>query len=313
MIRPGRPACRRPVRVMMLAVVAASCAFPKPVDDDQQASLGQNVSIVQLDLVDTSRPTAAAPGVPASSSRALPTTVYLPSGVAAAPLIVLAHGAAGAPERFTDLASHWAAHGYVVATPRFPLTNDQVPAPVLADLPEQARDVRFVIDEVRSHSGGTGELAGRVDPERLGLFGLSLGSLTVWTEVFDDPPDMRVDALIQSDGTTLVADERIGAVELPVFVAHSDVDPIFPYADVLARYDTLPGPKFLLTMHGAAHAAVGEDTDTPADDIYRQATTVFWNRTLGARPDEPFPPSVPGVASFVEGQRVNDSLLPGTR
>jgi hypothetical protein len=66
-------------------------------------------------------------------------------------------------------------------------------------------------------------------------------------------------------------------------------------------------------LHGAAHATVAEDTDTPADEVFQQATTAFWDRTLGDRPDVPFPPSIAGVASFVEGARPMPSTLPATR
>nr|MBA3606272.1 hypothetical protein [Acidimicrobiia bacterium] len=260
------------------------------------------MSVVQLDLLDVSRPTAGTKGVPASTTRALPTTVYLPAANEPAPLVVLAHGAGGAPEKFTELAGFWADSGYVVAAPRFPLTNDRVGAVVVADFPEQGRDVRFVIDEVLAASGsGSGPLAGRVDAERIGLFGLSLGSLTVWSATMDAPGEPRVDALVQSDGATFVADDRIGAVPFPVLVAHSDVDTIFPYAETVARYDLLPVEKYFLTLHGAAHASVGENTDTPADAAYQEATTAFWDRTLRGRPDTPFPAPVAGVTSFVVG------------
>ena len=267
------------------------------------------MTVIELDLVDPTRPTRETPGVAASPSRALPTTVYLPPGAAAAPLVVIAHGAGGAPAKFTALATTWAEHGFVVAVPRFPLTNDLVAAPVLADFPEQAADVRFVIDEVLARSAAADTpLAARVDPDHIGLFGLSLGTLTVWTEVLGEQPDPRIDALIQSDGTTFVAPERFGEIVVPVLVAHSDVDSVFPYADVVAAYDRLAGEKYLLTLHGAVHATVAEDTVTSADATYRQTTTVFWVRTLGGRPDEPFPAPVDGVTSFVDGALD----LPGT-
>lgn len=309
---------RRAAPVFVAVVVTASSCGTRAPSDAAPAATAVPVAVttVQLDLVDTTRPTAATDGVPAAPTRTLPTTVYLPPpGNSPAPLVVLAHGAAGAPEKFTELASYWAAHGYVVAVPRFPLTNDRVQTVVIGDFPEQARDVRFVIDEVLARAMALdGELAGRVDPAHIGLFGLSLGSLTVWSAALDPPGDRRVDALIQSDGSTLVAEERIGAVPFPVFVAHSDVDPIFPYADTVGRYDLLPDPKYLLTMHGAAHATVGEDTDTPADVAYQEATTAFWDRTLGDRPDAPFPAPIDGVTSFVEGSTpvLPAPTLPGT-
>jgi dienelactone hydrolase len=287
---------------------APESAAAQPVPSTVPAPAG--VTVIVLDLVDPTRPTSAAPGVAASTSRALPTTVYLPADVTAAPLVLLAHGAAGSPAKFTALATYWAERGYVVAAPRFPLTNDRVPEPVLGDFPEQARDVRFVIDEVLARSANAGTpLTGRVDPEHIGLFGLSLGSLTVWSEVLGDQPDARIDALIQSDGITFVAPERFGEIWFPVLVAHSDTDGVFAYADVVAAYDRLPGEKYLLTLHGAVHAAVAEDTATPADATYQETTTVFWDRSLRGHVGESFPPQLDGVTSFVEGARA----LPGTR
>jgi dienelactone hydrolase len=259
--------------------------------------------VVRIDLVDPSRPTAAGPGVAASTTRALPTTVHLPTATDPAPLIVLAHGAAGGPEKFGELAAAWADAGYVVAAPRFPLTNQDVLPPVIGDLGEQSNDVRFVIDALT-----TGALADRIDAERIGLFGLSLGALTVWGEALGPVPDGRIDALIQSDGATLVDD--VATVPFPVLVAHSDIDPIFPYGDVVADYDALPGPKYLLTLHGAVHATVGEDTVTAADVAYRQATTAFWDRTLRGLAT-PLPDSIEGVATVVEGTR--REVLPGSR
>ena len=97
----------------------------------------------------------------------------------------------------------------------------------------------------------------------------------------------------------------------PVLVAHSDTDPIFPYTDVVARYDELPGPKVLVTLFGAGHATVGEDTPTPADAVYRELTTAFWDRTLGGQPDRALPASIDGVAAIVDGDRPME--LPPTR
>jgi hypothetical protein len=113
----------------------------------------------------------------------------------------------------------------------------------------------------------------------------------------------------KSDGVTYVPPERFGEIWFPVLVAHSDTDGVFAYPDVVAAYDRLPGEKYLLTMHGAVHATVAEDTATPADATYQQTTTVFWDRTLRGRVGAPFPAQLEGVTSFVEGGRA----LPGTR
>ena len=97
--------------------------------------------------------------------------MYLPATDGPAPLIVLAHGFNGHPRKFTTLAGHWADAGYVVAVPRFPVSSDEFPVldpsafdARIADLPEQADDVTFVIDALgAADDDAMSPLAGRVD------------------------------------------------------------------------------------------------------------------------------------------------------
>jgi len=256
----------------------------------------------QVDLIDPSRQTAAAAGTPGAPDRTLETTVYLPATSEPAPLIVLAHGHSGHPDKFTDLATYWSDAGYLVAVPRFPLSNDRVPEPYVGDIAEQGRDISFVIDEMLAASASDDErLADRIDPERIGLFGLSLGSLTMWSTMFNDCCEAdRIDAVIQSDGAFPLPAERLSEITYPVMIAHSDMDPFFGYDTIRSEFEALPKPAFLLTMFGARHAAVGENTVTPADETFRQATTVFWDRYLGGRTDTEFPATVriEGVTRF---------------
>jgi hypothetical protein len=175
----------------------------------------------------------------------------------------------------------------------------------LSDLAQQALDVSFVIDDVLALDGAdSSELSGRVDEEHIGLFGLSLGSLTVWNTVIGPAAtETRVDALIQSDGAYPGDNDDLASVSFPVFVAISDVDGLFTPDIVMPQFALLPSPKFMLVLHGALHATVGEDTPTAADQAYRVATTVFWDRYLGGQPDEPFPAdvSIEGVTTLIDG------------
>jgi dienelactone hydrolase len=281
------------------------------------------VDVVELDLVDTSRQTPAIGDVASVPSRPLPTTVYLPAGSDAVPLIFLAHGFNGHPSKFTVLARHWAEQGYVVAVPRFPVTHDEFPErdpdfhhARFADLGQQADDVAFVVAEVRAASAaGARGIGGRIEPGRLGLYGLSLGALTVWAAALHTQLNGGIDALVQSDGGFPGDIAELADVPFPVFVAHSDVDPLFPADQLLREYATLPAPKQLLILHGADHAAVGENTITPADDAYRVATTVFWDRYVGGVPGAAFPPSivVDGVTSFYDGTNPDHSRQEVTR
>ena len=249
-----------------------------------------------LSIVDASRPTSAAGGNTGADVRTIVTDVYLPNYETdpdPKPLIVLAHGFTGHPDKFTQLAEAWAAAGFVVAVPKFPLTNDEVASPQIGDLAEQGTDVDVVIDRLLERSADpSDELHGLVDPDRIGLYGLSLGSLTVWGTLLNGCCPDRIDALIQSDGVFPADPEALDGVGIPVMIAHSDTDPIFPIAGIRAEYRRLRAPKYLLTMHGFAHAVVGENTPTPADDAYIAATTAFWQRHLDADLDAPFPDSV---------------------
>ena len=87
-----------------------------------------------------------------------------------------------------------------------------------------------------------------------------------------------------------------------MFVAHSDVDPIFPIEGVRRQFDALPSPKYLLVLHRAAHAAVGENSPTPADEAYHVATTVFWDRCFGEQVDAEFPEGI-GIAGVTTLRR----------
>jgi dienelactone hydrolase len=263
------------------------------------------IEVVALELVDSGRATPAIGGQTAESRRVLPTTVYLPPGDEAAPLILLAHGYNGHPRKFTDLARYWAAAGYAVAVPRFPVSSDEFPDldPALfharvGDVGEQAGDVAFVIGAVRRAPA----MRERVDADRLGLFGLSLGSLTVWSALTAQLPPGAVAALIQSDGAFPGDRRTLAALGVPVLIAHSDCDPIFPLAGCRAEYDALPAPKCLLVLHGAAHAAVGENTPTPADDAYRSTTAAFWDRHVRRSAAAGYPAncSIDGVTTFVD-------------
>jgi len=270
------------------------------------------VPLVELDLVDESRVTPTIGKVTGAARRQLPTVVYLPAADGPAPLIVLAHGFNGHPRLFTTLAGHWAAGGYAVAVPRFPVSSDEFPTldpqafnERVADLPGQAEDVRFLVAALAvATDDPSSRLCGRVDIGRLGLYGLSLGALTVWSTVarrgFDEA---GVAALIQSDGGFPGDLAQLADVRFPVLIAHSDVDPAFPVEGVLRQFDVLPAPRYLLVLHGAAHATVGENTPTPADQAYRVATTVFWDRYLGGATDAVFPESISvgGVTTFVDG------------
>src|SRR5690606_38473865 len=106
---------------LVLAVVVATATGVAAAAD------GPGYTTWEETFVDTSRSTPHPSGV-VEPQRTLVTAIYRPAKRKGRfPLIVFSHGIAGHPRKFTKLFAKWAAAGYVVAAPVFPLTNDQTP------------------------------------------------------------------------------------------------------------------------------------------------------------------------------------------
>ena len=216
------------------------------------------------------------------SSRALETAIYRPNGTGPFPVVVFAHGLIGHPDKFTKLLSKWADAGFVVAAPRFPLTNSDNPDAMANthDAAEQAPDMEFVLDSLLSMNEERGaKLFGAIDDARIGAAGLSLGGLTTYNFVYGACcRDDRVDAAMVLDGFRPGDAELDGHV--PLLIAHSDTDPLIPMASARAAFDTAKAPAWLVTLHGASHASQFENDVTPYDDLAERFTTDYWQATL---------------------------------
>mgnify|MGYP001817076824 CR=1 FL=1 len=163
-------------------------------DGSQDHALG----VTSMTFVDTSRPTAAHGPAPEAPSRTIETTIVYPvqgtseeavtpdapvdRWAAPYPLVVLAHGLGGSVEHLLPLAEVWAARGYVVALPRFPLTNSSTPGgPAGEDVQNQPGDVSFVIDEILAESDTSGRLlSNSVDSNKIAASGHSNGGITTY-------------------------------------------------------------------------------------------------------------------------------------
>jgi dienelactone hydrolase len=237
-------------------------------------------------FVDRSRPTPAGAATPAAPTRTLVTTIYRPRGKGPFPTIVFAHGSSGHPDKFSQLLGAWAAAGYVVAAPAFPLTNSTVPesGKNTADVANQPADVSFVLTQVlRESRERRSRLYRAVDRRHLGAAGLSLGGATIYSAVFDDCcRDRRFTAAMVLDGIRLGSALHLDG-HVPLLIAHSDTDPSIPYATARAAYDAAAAPVWLVTLHGASHASQWENDPTPYDAIDERLTLDFWDATLRGR------------------------------
>ena len=260
-----------------------------------------SVATTTMTFIDTSRSTPSWNGMPEKASRSLVTTIWYPehgSGSARTsrgryPLIVFAHGLGGSPEQYRQLLTAWAAAGYVVAAPLFPLSSSETPGgPDGGDIGNQPGDMSFVIDQVLKASAASGgPLSGLVDPNEIGAAGHSNGAITTLGLVANSCcRDPRVKAAVVMAGTT----EGLGrgqyqlAKAPPLLVVQDLHDGLVPYADAVAVFNQARGPKALLsldwdsasdptgsTAHMAASGVVG-----PTSSVVIKSTTAFFNAFL---------------------------------
>ncbi len=264
-----------------------------PTTADLRAGRPYGVTTTTVTFVDTSRPTPEGAGGPAEPSRTLEVWLTLPDVDGPVPLVVFSHGMAGHPRKFEQLARSWAEAGYAVAAPAFPRSNGDLPNAFsnIYDVVNQPADVSFLLDQlIAASADGSSTLAGRFDPERIGAAGLSAGGFTTYRVAVDaDTRDPRIKAamVMSAAGNTLAATDLVAPDAVPVMILHGDRDPLIAPASVVATYDALGPPRYLITLLGAGHAGAFEDQEDALepkvagqDELIRLATIAFWDRYL---------------------------------
>ena len=162
-----------------------------------------------LRLVDESR-TIRLPG---GRRVARPVTTHLwyppaAEGSGPWPLLVFGHGFATTPFRYRRLLRSWAAAGYLVAAPVFPLENANAPGgPDESDIVNQPRDMSFVITRLLAASASAqSPLHGLVDRKRIAVAGQSDGGETAFATAYERPwHDRRVRAALILSGAELAS------------------------------------------------------------------------------------------------------------
>ncbi|HEY8546402.1 MAG TPA: dienelactone hydrolase family protein [Acidimicrobiales bacterium] len=287
------------VGVAVAAVVAMAMAACGSSDDDEADATGEGeateatgspdepleVDVVHETWVDTTRPTPPTAEAPEKPERTIVTRIAHPTSGGPYPLLVMSHGASGHPEEYAETTPMWAADGFVVAQPTFPLTNRDVPNALgnVGDVVEQPGDVSFVIDQVlAANEDPDSPLHGLVDPEAIGVVGHSLGGATTWAVAFDTATrDDRIDSVTIFAGLTMPM--RGGELRfdraLPLLVLHGDAD------DVPVEWDREPweqaqSPKWFVTLHGATHVPAFTDAESEHDELVTRTILDFWHGTL---------------------------------
>jgi dienelactone hydrolase len=262
------------------------------------------VATTTMTFVDTSRATASWGGVAAQPSRTLVTTIWYPApgsgsgssgslGRGPYPLIVFAHGLGASPQGYQQVLSDWAAAGYVVAAPLFPLSSSDTPGGADGgDIGNQPGDMSFVIDQLlRASAASGGPLSGLVDPKEIGAAGHSNGAITTLGLIGNSCcRDPRVKAAVVMAGTTEgLGRGQYNLADAPPLLIVQDVhDGLVPYPDAIAVFNQARGPKALLALDwdsrpdpsgGAAHIAAS-GMEGPTSGAVVGSTTAFFDAFL---------------------------------
>ncbi len=233
------------------------------------------VGSTTMTFVDTTRPTMPNRTFPGAPSRTLVTEIWYPTdaqpsatseirdaplahGGAPYPLVIYSHGFMSNRFGGTYLARHLASHGYVVGAADFPLSVNGAPGgPNFLDLPNQAGDVRFVIDQLLALStNAQSSLTGSIDSTRIALTGLSMGGSTTFLATFHPTlRDPRVRAAAPTAGVAcFFGPDFYAQTHVPLLILHGDIDAIVPYqGNGLFAFEEANPPKYLVTIAGGSH------------------------------------------------------------
>jgi dienelactone hydrolase len=298
-----RLGCRRSFAAIILAIVATvatSCGSSKaaaPPTTNAPTTKPHAVGELSETFVDQHRTTAANGRSPILRGRRLSTTIFYPAqgsatGIAAKnatpdraggpyPLIVAAHGFGGSVAEMQALSERWAAAGYVVAEPLFPLTNEHTPGgPDAADYISQPADMSYVITSVLQASArSNGPLAGLVDPNQIGAAGHSLGGITTLglaANTCCHDPRVKAAIVFSGDSEGFPHGHFDYTHAPPMMFVHGTADPVVPYQSSVDAFNLANGPKALVSVIGGGHDATVGTSGRWFASIAR-VTTDFFN------------------------------------
>jgi predicted dienelactone hydrolase len=210
-----------------------------------------------LVFVDETRATKANGEFVGAPSRTFETTLWYPRDDAGPlPLVVYSHGFLSNRREGGYMAEHLASHGFVVVSADYPLTNRRAPGdPDVTDVVHQPADVSFLIDSVLALEGDARPFRGRIDRDRIGVMGLSLGGLTSTLVAFHPTlRDPRVRVAISIAGpSSFLSRSFFATARVPFLMIAGTDDAIVPYTEngppILHRAPT----GSLLSIEGATH------------------------------------------------------------
>jgi alpha-beta hydrolase superfamily lysophospholipase len=308
--RMSRLAKAFPLLILGVALVGCGGDAPPEAASATEATM---LSVLERTWTDTTRSTPRTSRFAGAPDRTLRVVMWIPESSQSLPLLVLAHGWGGSPEKFDAFARAAALAGYIVAAPAFPLTNEHAPGgheAGLADVASQPGDLSFVITKLLDAADtGAAPLAGRVRGAEIAVLGHSLGGVTTLALTRHSCcRDARVRAAI-----------LVAAVDglLPLYFAgpptndgpptlllHGVADAAVPYSTAFVLYERLSPPRVLVGLAGAGHSDALESHSEPpiASRRAAQTATVGFLEAVLHGAVAPFDAALAGLAA--EGHTV---------
>lgn len=258
-----------------------------PVVPEVQRPGPFGVGVRTLDLVDPTRPTPSSGEYPGAATRTLTTEVWYPAPAGTGtpekpardaafepasepqPLLVYLHGFMSSRNENAHAAALLASRGFVVAAVDGPLTNLTAPDGANpADVLNIPGDARFVADQVIAQGVAEAADGWRIDEDRLGIVGVSLGSLAALLTAFRDEyrdPRLKIAAVVAPPGCYL-PEGFFDFHSMPVFVFHGTLDAVLPYqVHALPLFEAAPTPKWLVLAKDGTHAGIAGTAASLAD------------------------------------------------
>jgi predicted dienelactone hydrolase len=249
--------------------------------------------------------------------------IFYPNNFGKYPVIVFSHGAGGSQSCCDALTRHWATYGYVTIQPthddsaiqrrnqgeeniRFlQAVRDALKNPALWE--SRPRDISYVLDAMHSLESRIPGLSGKIDADRIGVGGHSMGSYTteaIAGALVDLPghsaknfADPRVKAVLclspQGPGQFGLNDHSFDQISLPYIGMTGSLDSLGPVANLTWHKTPFersqPGDKFHLFIEGANHMSfitprtLLPGRAEPGGDIFdytNSASLAFWDAYL---------------------------------
>jgi fermentation-respiration switch protein FrsA (DUF1100 family) len=215
------------------------------------------------------------------NGRSLRTPIWVPEGDGPFPIVLFSHGLGALPESFQPLFEDWVHDGFVVVGPTYPHTNGRV-ATNPRDLVNQPADASFVLDSViELASDRNGPLSRRLDAERIGAVGHSMGGMTTVGLTSACCADERIDAgVVYAGDATGFGDPGFVRDAPPLLFIHGDDDAVVPYESGRDAYEDATGPKAFITLAGADHTGPFFDDAGTHGAVVSATTIAFLRWTL---------------------------------